>query len=92
MTDAESNEILFAPTVGAFTGSFNGAKVRTNFHSMDRNGDGVLDLEELTCGLSDFGLTDAAIEDIFFKLDIDKDGQVSNSGQLLPNNFARLGV
>ena len=48
---------------------------------MDRNDDGALDLEELTGGLSDFGLTDAEIEDIFFKLDIDEDGQVSNSGQ-----------
>ena len=50
------------------------------FQSLDKNGDGTLDLVELNDGLSDFGLTDAYIQTIFFDLDTNSDGQVSKEG------------
>ena len=50
---------------------------RAQFRSIDKNGDGSLDLGELSNGLSDFGLTNAEIEAIFFDLDVNNDGLVS---------------
>ena len=50
---------------------------RAQFQFLDKNVDGFLDLVELHNGLSDYGLTDAAIEAIFFDLDANKDGLVS---------------
>ena len=50
---------------------------RIQFRSIDTNGDGSLDLVELSNGLSDFGLTDAEIEAIFVDLDVNNDGRVS---------------
>ena len=47
------------------------------FQFIDKKGDGSLDLAKLNEGLSDFGLTDAQIEAIFFELDVNKDGKVS---------------
>ena len=52
-------------------------EARTQFRSIDTNGDGSLDLGELSNGLSEFGLTDAGIEAIFFDLDVNNDGRVS---------------
>ena len=52
-------------------------EARAIFQSLDKNGDGTLDLIELYDGLSDFGLTDAQIQTIFFDLDVNSDGQVS---------------
>jgi hypothetical protein len=52
-------------------------EARAIFQSLDKNGDGTLDLIELYDGLSDFGLTDAQIQTIFFDLDANSDGQVS---------------
>jgi Ca2+-binding EF-hand superfamily protein len=50
---------------------------RTQFRSIDMNGNGSLDLGELSNGLSDFGLTDAEIEAIFVELEVNNDGRVS---------------
>ena len=49
----------------------------TQFRSIDTNGDGSLDLGELSNGLSEFGLTDAGIEAICFDMDVNNDGRVS---------------
>jgi len=53
------------------------SEARAQFRFIDKNGDGSLDLAELNEGLSDFGLTDAQIEAIFFELDVNSDGKVS---------------
>ena len=53
------------------------SEARAIFQFIDKNGDGTLDLVELYDGLSDFGLTDAYIQTIFFDLDTNSDGQVS---------------
>ena len=50
---------------------------RAQFQFLDKNVDGFLDLVELHNGLSDYGFTVAAIEAIFFDLDVNKDGLVS---------------
>lgn len=50
---------------------------RIQFRTIDTNGDGSLDLVELSNGLSDFGLTDTEIEAIFIDLDVNNDGRVS---------------
>ena len=50
---------------------------RIQFRTIDTNGDGSLDLVELSNGLSDLGLTDAEIEAIFVDLDVNNDGRVS---------------
>jgi hypothetical protein len=55
----------------------NSSVARTQFRSIDVNGDGSLDLGELSNGLSDFGLTEAQIEAIFFNLDVNNGGRVS---------------
>ena len=52
-------------------------EARAIFQFIDKNGDGTLDLIELSDGLSDFGLTDAQNQTIFFDLDANSDGQVS---------------
>ena len=52
-------------------------EARTQFRSIDTNGNGSLDLGELSNGLSEFGLTDAGIEAIFFDLDVNNDRQVT---------------
>ena len=50
---------------------------RIQFRSIDMNGEGSLDLGELSNGLSNFGLTDAGIEAICFDLNVNNDGRVS---------------
>ena len=49
------------------------------FQFLHKNVDGLIDLRELSYGLSDFGLIDAEIEGIFFALElgVNRDGQVS---------------
>ena len=53
------------------------SEARAIFQFLDKNGDGTLDLVELNDGLSDFGLSDDHIDTIFFDLDVNSDGQVS---------------
>ena len=53
------------------------SEARAIFQSLDKNGDGTLDSIERYDGLSDFGLTDDQIQTIFFGLDVNSDGQVS---------------
>ena len=52
-------------------------EARVTFQSIDTNGDGILDMSELSAGLCDFGLTDTEIESLFFGLDRNNDKQVS---------------
>ena len=52
-------------------------EARAQFQFLDKNGDRFIDLAELYVGLNDFGLTDAEIEAIFFYLDVNMDGRVS---------------
>ena len=53
------------------------SEARAQFQFLDKNDDGSIDLVELSDGLSDFGHTDAQIEAIFFELDVNSDGKVS---------------
>eukprot|EP00656_Telonema_subtile_P024623 TRINITY_DN2680_c0_g1_i4.p1 TRINITY_DN2680_c0_g1~~TRINITY_DN2680_c0_g1_i4.p1 ORF type:complete len:661 (+),score=103.13 TRINITY_DN2680_c0_g1_i4:646-2628(+) len=46
------------------------------FEQVDLNGDGVLTLEEISCKLSDFGLSDRDIEQLMFAMDTNRDGVV----------------
>ena len=47
------------------------------FANIDTDGSGTLSLAEMHCRLSDFGLDDEQIEQLFFALDTDNDGAVS---------------
>jgi uncharacterized protein YkwD len=49
------------------------------FAQLDRDGDGVLTITELTCRLADFGLSDEEITALFFRLDLNGDGQIDRS-------------
>ncbi len=49
------------------------------FAQLDSDGDGVLTETELTCRLSDFGLSDEEITALFFRLDLNGDGQIDKS-------------
>ena len=46
------------------------------FHSIDRNKDGVIDFDELRCELSDTGMSDKKIEELFLSLDTDQSGNI----------------
>lgn len=50
---------------------------RMMFRKIDVNSDGALDQPELSSMLSDIGLVDSYIEQIFMQLDSDGDGQVA---------------
>jgi Ca2+-binding EF-hand superfamily protein len=55
---------------------------RILFRKIDVNSDGALDQPELSSMLSDIGLLDGHIEQIFMQLDSDGDGQVCACHQL----------
>ena len=52
---------------------------RILFRKIDVNSDGALDQPELSSMLSDIGLLDGHIEQIFMQLDSDGDGQVARA-------------
>ena len=52
------------------------SEAKAVFESMDANGDGELDAQELQCRLSDFGVEDQHIELLFYKLDTNHDGVI----------------
>ena len=52
---------------------------RIMFRKIDVNSDGALDQPELSSMLSDIGLLDGHIEQIFMQLDSDGDGQVARA-------------
>ena len=50
-----------------------------SFLRLDTDGDGYISHDELRHGLSDFGLTESEIEELFFALDADHDGKVMSA-------------
>jgi len=49
------------------------------FKRMDKNGDGLLDMDELTAQLSDFGMTEESIFSLFALLDKDGNGVIDET-------------
>ena len=46
------------------------------FRHLDASSDGSVSPEEFMCGLSDLGMTDSEIEQLFQQIDLDGDGKV----------------
>ena len=55
------------------------AEARAIFGTIDADNDGSLSMDEMRDRLSDFGLDDQQIEQLFFALDTDSDGAVSRA-------------
>ena len=73
LSKVQSNYQAAEPQAGAETWT---NEARRLFHELDSNGDGTLDQTELSSMLSDGGMSDGDIEQIFIVLDSDCDGQV----------------
>ena len=59
-------------------------EAETYFMALDASGDGILQAEEVQCGLSDLGFNDSDIADLIVKLDTTGDGTIS-MGEFVAN-------
>jgi len=55
------------------------AEAGKTFRALDTSGDGLLSLSEITCALSDFGLSEEEIDRMIMKLDTNLDGVVDEA-------------
>ena len=86
--DPIQDEVLMSTGVDDIDCSFDGNKeALAMFNELDQNADGRVDYEELSARMSDLGVPDDEIEQLFMRLDLDNNGTIDNAEWVRGYNY-----